>query len=175
MDMRRRMLDFVGSQSRCFDRALVPGHVTGSAWIVNPARTQVLLTHHRKLNRWFQPGGHSDGDPNTRAVAWREAREETGLEGVSLVAEAIFDLDIHAIPARKSEPEHFHYDVRFLFEANDAVPLVVSEESNDLAWVGLHEVAALNNERSMQRMVAKTLRLDPKLSHRRAQFLGQSH
>lgn len=77
--------------------------------------------------------------------------------------------------ARKSEPEHFHYDVRFLFEANDAVPLVVSEESNDLAWVGLDEVAALNNERSMQRMVAKTLRLDPKFGHRHAQFLGQSH
>ena len=162
--MRLRLLAFVRDNATCFERSFAPGHITGSAWIVNPSRTQVLLTHHRKLDRWFQPGGHSDGDPDTRAVAWREAREETGLDGVRLASEAIFDIYIHSIPARKSEPEHFHYDVRFLFEANDAIPFVVSEESNDLAWVALEEVAKLNNERSMQRMVEKTLRLFPRKS-----------
>lgn len=157
--MRSRMLEFVLNNAHCFDRSCEPGHITGSAWVVNPARSHVLLTHHRKLKRWFQPGGHSDGDHDTRHVAWREAREETGLPDVRMVTSSVFDLDIHSIPARKHEPEHLHYDVRFLFEADDTVPLVVSEESNALAWVSIEEVQALNNERSMLRMVEKTRQL----------------
>jgi 8-oxo-dGTP pyrophosphatase MutT (NUDIX family) len=75
------------------------------------------------------------------------------------LAAAIFDLDVHLIPERKDEPEHFHYDVRFLLEASPAEPLVVSSESRDVAWVPLSGIAALNTDASMRRMVAKTARL----------------
>jgi len=132
-----RIVDFVRAHADCFERSLAVGHVTGSAWIVDRARAQCLLTHHRKLDRWLQLGGHADGDADVLAVATREAREESGLASLRAVAGAIFDCDVHAIPERAHEPRHFHYDVRFLFEADPLEPLVVSEESNELAWMPL--------------------------------------
>ena len=92
----------------CFD----DGHITGSAWVVDPAGSRLLLTHHRKLGKWLQLGGHSDGEPDTLAVALREAREESGLR-VRPISNAVLDIDIHTIPALKGEPAHLHYDVRF--------------------------------------------------------------
>jgi len=155
-EARDRILDFVRRREDCFERTLLEGHVTGSAWIVNPSRTRCLLTHHRKLERWLQLGGHADGQADVLEVAMREAREESGLTSLRAVSEAIFDCDVHPIPARKSEPEHFHYDVRFLLEADDAEPLVVSEESKELAWVALGDVRALESDESVMRMVSKT-------------------
>jgi 8-oxo-dGTP pyrophosphatase MutT (NUDIX family) len=88
------------------------GHVTGSAWIVNHDGSKVVLLHHAKLGIWVQPGGHCDGETDVAQVALREAREETGLE-VSLLDEAIFDVDVHRIPEYWNTPEHFHFDIRF--------------------------------------------------------------
>ena len=150
-------LRFVRAHPDCLLRTCVPGHLTGSAWIVSPARDRVLLTHHRKLDKWLQLGGHADGDPDLAAVALREAREESGLSGLRLVSPTVFDLDVHLIPARRTDPAHLHYDLRFLIEADPAEPLAISEESTDLAWVERDRVTALNPEESMARMVRKTL------------------
>jgi 8-oxo-dGTP pyrophosphatase MutT (NUDIX family) len=125
---------------------------------VDRERGCVLLTHHRKLDKWLQPGGHADGDPDILRVALREVREESGLEAIRAVSEGIFDLDIHTIPDRGREREHLHYDVRFRVEADRDAPLALSEESRSLAWVRLDGVARLNPEKSMSRMVAKTRR-----------------
>lgn len=147
---------FVAAHADCLWRSCAPGHLTGSAWVVDPARRLTLLTHHRKLGKWLQLGGHADGEANLLAVAGREAREESGLGSVRPLTGEIFDLDRHWIPPRGTEPGHWHYDVRFLFEADPAQSLVVSHESKDLAWVPLAEVAARNPEESMVRMVRKT-------------------
>ena len=119
----------------------------------------MLLTHHRKLDKWLQLGGHADGDPDLAAVAQREAHEESGLMGIRLLSPEVFDVDRHWIPERKGELGHYHHDLRFLFEAGPAEPLVCSSESKDLAWVELERVTALNPEESMARMVRKTLAL----------------
>jgi len=158
-EMQARMKIFVQTHEDCFERKLAIGHITGSAWVVNPTRTHVLMLHHRKLDCWLQPGGHSDGDPNTLQVALRETQEESGIESkyIQPVSESIFDIDIHTIPARKNEPQHEHFDVRFLLEADDNAPLNISEESNELAWIPLHMVADLNNEESIMRMLNKTM------------------
>ncbi|MEM1000575.1 MAG: NUDIX hydrolase [Bacteroidota bacterium] len=155
--MRQRMIAFVKRRPDCFERSLAEGHLTGAAWIVNPSRTQAVLVLHRKLGKWLQPGGHADGDTDMLAVARREAEEETGLP-VTPVTQRIFDLDIHTIPARKSEPEHLHYDVRFLFEAPTEAPLQISHESRDLAWIDLNRVHLHNDQRSIQRLVEKSHR-----------------
>jgi 8-oxo-dGTP pyrophosphatase MutT (NUDIX family) len=154
--MAEQLRGFVEAHADCFERSLAIGHVTGSAWIIDRERTHALLTHHRKLDKWLQLGGHADGDPDILRVALREAREESSLEEVRPVSEEIFDVDIHTIPARGSEPEHFHYDVRFLFEADRGSALAVSEESRSLAWVPLDRIAEFNGEQSVLRMVAKT-------------------
>lgn len=150
-----RFLHFVQTHPDCFERTLAVGHVTGSAWITDPGGQRVLLLHHRKLDRWFQPGGHADGDPDVRAVAFREATEETGL-AVTLAQETIFDVDIHRIPANAREAAHDHFDVRFWFTADPAVPLAVNSEAKALAWVPLEAVSEYNSEESMARMVVKT-------------------
>ncbi len=152
---------FVETHPDCLLRSQLSGHLTGSAWIVDAARTRTLLTHHRKLDKWLQLGGHADGDPDLRAVALREAREESGLTRLRLVDEAPFDVDRHLIPERKGTPAHYHYDLRFMIEADPAEPLAVSDESHDLAWVELERVTTLNPEESMARMVRKTLRGEP--------------
>lgn len=148
---------FVEAHADCLLRSCGPGHLTGSAWIVSPDRTRTLLTHHHKLDKWLQLGGHADGDGDLVAVALREAREESGLTRLRVVSREIFDFDRHLIPARKSDPEHVHYDLRFLIEADPDEPLTISSESKDLAWVELVRVPALNPEESIARMVRKTL------------------
>jgi 8-oxo-dGTP pyrophosphatase MutT (NUDIX family) len=154
--MTAEVIRFVEAHADCLLRSCVPGHLTGSAWIVSPDRTRTLLTHHHKLDKWLQLGGHADGDADLLAVALREAREESGLTRLRAVSAEIFDFDRHLIPARKADPEHYHYDLRFMIEADPAEPLVISNESKDLAWVEIARVVALNPEESMARMVRKT-------------------
>ena len=152
-----RLRRFVAAQPRCFERdCFDDGHVTGSAWVVDSAGSRVLLTHHRKLGKWLQLGGHSDGDPDTLAVALREAREESGL-CVQPISEAVLDIDIHAIPAWKGEPAHLHYDVRFALRASSTGRLRISPESIDLAWIDIEELPRLTGEASMLRMARKYL------------------
>ena len=150
-----RFDDFIDSHPDCFHRTCRIGHITGSAWIVDSTGDRALLLHHRKLGRWLQPGGHSDGDPDTLAVALREAREESGLD-VRALDDAIFDIDVHAIPARGREPAHHHFDVRFLVQAERS-RFTVSEESHALAWVPATGLGALTDEESVLRMARKWL------------------
>ena len=154
-------LAFVVSHEDCLLRSCVSGHLTGSAWIVGPDRSRVLLTHHLKLNKRLQLGGHADGESDLLAVALREAVEESGLMRIRSVSPEIFDVDRHWIPERKADPGHFHYDLRFLLEADPREPLSISSESYDLAWVELDRVTTLNPEESIARMVRKTALLPP--------------
>jgi len=108
------------------------------------------------LNKWLQPGGHAEGEENVLNVAVREAQEETGVKDFKVLQQDIFDLDIHPIPARKGFPDHLHYDIRFLFEADKNEKVIVSDESHDVAWVGLDQLSKLTqNNPSIMRMVEK--------------------
>lgn len=147
-DYRLSMLRLLQTEKDCFHRHLLHGHFTGSAFIINTDCEKVLLLHHRKLDKWLQPGGHADGDENIARVAEREAWEETGLKNIRLLQPTIFDLDIHTIPARKNEPEHLHYDIRFLFVADSSEPLLLNSESKALAWLPLEEVAEQSGHNS---------------------------
>ena len=151
-----RFDSFISENVDCFDRSNLEGHVTGSAWLVSPDRKQALLTHHKKLGRWLQLGGHSDGEFDTLLVSKREAEEESGLK-VEPLDETIFDIDIHEIPARVDEPAHLHFDVRFLFRAL-GLRFVVSSESHDLRWVDLLNIEKFSNEWSVIRMRDKCLK-----------------
>lgn len=156
--MLAELTAFVREQEACFSRALAIGHITGSAWVLDATREYTLLTHHHQLDRWLQLGGHLEGDGTVLEGAWREAREESGIEGIVPVHDRIFDVDIHPIPARGTTVAHFHYDVRFVFEADRSLPLRVTGESKALEWVRLDAVAGLNSDASVMRMVDKTRR-----------------
>jgi 8-oxo-dGTP pyrophosphatase MutT (NUDIX family) len=127
------------------------GHVTGSAFVLSPDRASVLLTHHAKLDRWLQLGGHCDGICDVRFVALKEAYEESGLAQIRLLETAVLDLDIHAIPASSKEAGHLHYDLRFLMQA-EAGELKVSPESKALKWVPLDQLPLYTADPSVLRM-----------------------
>lgn len=150
-----RMLNFVRSEPRCFERDCASGHVTGSAWVVSSDGSRVLLMHHRKLGKWLQPGGHADGHWDIPEVALREAHEETGLTKLEVEREKIFDVDVHYIPGRGSEQAHYHYDVRFVVRAAADAQCVKNEEATELRWVELERVAHLTREESVLRMQDK--------------------
>lgn len=148
---------FAARHADAAERGLQIGHLTGSAWLVDADGARVLLTHHRKLNRWLQLGGHADGDVDLARVALREAEEESGLRGL-VVEPDVFDLDRHEIPARPGEPAHWHYDVRFVVHATGGKDFVVSEESHALAWYDIAALAANEDgDESLRRMARKWL------------------
>jgi 8-oxo-dGTP pyrophosphatase MutT (NUDIX family) len=133
------------------------GHVTASALVIDRQTDTTLLTHHGKLGKWFQLGGHVDqGDATVLSAALREATEESGLAGLTPWDEAVFDVDVHTIPFHRGrgEPEHLHFDVRFLLAAPNR-DIAISDESNDLRWFSLDEAAAVASDDSLGRMIWK--------------------
>ena len=138
-------------------RERLAGHYTASAWLVSRDGARTLLTHHRKLDLWLQLGGHADGERDLTVAALREAEEESGLCGLRVEA-AIFDLDRHWIPEHKGVPAHWHYDVRFVVHAGDDERYTVSDESIDLAWREIAQLASdPHADASVRRMAGKWL------------------
>jgi 8-oxo-dGTP pyrophosphatase MutT (NUDIX family) len=143
---------FVARHPDPFDRRITDGHLTGSAIVISADGERTLLLHHRKLDRWLQPGGHADpGEAAGEDVALREALEETGLSGLVLhpTASRPLDVDVHDIPARGAEPAHQHLDLRYLVVAPAGAAFSRStEETRDMRWVPWGEVATLGQERA---------------------------
>lgn len=152
--IKKRFIDFVETNEDCFERHLLIGHITASAFVFDPKKHKTLLIHHKKLNKWLQPGGHCDGEEDTLAVALKEVFEETGLQ-IENIGQEIFDLDIHTIPESKEVPEHEHFDVRYLLLADSKIPLVQNHETNQLKWIDLSEMEKYTTEESLMRMKNK--------------------
>lgn len=150
-----RLVEFASLHPDAAFRSCEPGHLTGSALVVDGAGQRTLLMLHRKLGRWFQPGGHADGDANVAAVALREAHEETGIDGLVVVVPAI-DVDVHQVSPPGEEP-HLHFDVRYLVLAPPQAAEHGNEESLALRWVGVEDLDALDPpiDESTRRLVER--------------------
>lgn len=144
---------FIQQNKQCFDRSNT-GHITSSIWIVNYEKTHALLTHHKKLSIWVQLGGHNDGEIDCKAVALKEAEEESGISGLTFLHDNIFDIDVHAIPG----PCTFHYDIRYLLQAPTDASIQISDESHDLAWVPFSQITDYTLHSSVLRMNEKFLK-----------------
>ena len=131
-------LKFIEAHPNSLERSCLLGHLTGSLWLVTPDRRSTVLLHHKKLNRWLQPGGHADGNGNLFEVALQEASEETGLDLFIFIPVTIliFDIDVQKIQERGAELAHTHYDIRYIFQ--------------------IPEIKQYNNTASAERMVLKT-------------------
>jgi 8-oxo-dGTP pyrophosphatase MutT (NUDIX family) len=131
-----------------FDRkTFSPGHFTTSSILLSPDCNEVLLTHHKFLNKWLQLGGHFESDDSLLNSAIREAIEESGIYDIFALGTNIFDVDIHEIPENKdkNEPSHLHYDIRYLLQAKNK-NFLISSESNDLKWFTFQEIKNSSNE-----------------------------
>lgn len=136
-----------------------PGHITASCFIIDGSG-RLLLHLHRRLGKWLQMGGHCVEAETPVAAALREGAEESGLSNLELVSEDIFDLDVHAIPAAKGEPDHYHFDLRYLARTStpDAVKMQEAE-SEELQWLPLGEAIVRMNEDGSTRAIRKIERL----------------
>jgi 8-oxo-dGTP pyrophosphatase MutT (NUDIX family) len=157
------ILSFISAHDDPFDRTIPEAHLTASAFILSPDGSRALLLHHRKLDRWLQPGGHAEpGEADGEEVALREAREETGIADLRLhpVAPRPMDVDVHSIPARGSEPAHLHLDLRYAVMAEASAALFrAAKEANALRWFGWDELGGLGLDPGLRRGLAKARRL----------------
>ena len=156
-----RIVDLLRTRDRAYHRdCFDPGHITTSAWIVSKESSAALFTHHRKLGRWLQLGGHADGDTDLVAGAIREAEEESGLAQFRVLGQEagreILDVDVHVIPARGNEPAHEHHDIRFLLEVSEEQPISAQQaESHAVRWFRVDEIESQFEEDSVLRMARK--------------------
>lgn len=154
---KQLMLEFLDTCSDCFERSCPVGHFTASSWIVNSTGTQCLLLHHAKFDQWLQLGGHCDGDSDVLNVAIKEAQEESGILNFVPLSENIFDIDMHLIPQYKDVPPHYHYDVRFLLQAEPNAVINRNNESKDVRWFDLDPAKLPTAQPSVLRMLNKYL------------------
>jgi len=163
IEFKNTIRSFIEHHPDCFERTLMCGHITASCWLINKNNTHALLTHHAKLEQWFQLGGHCDGHADVLAVALKEAQEESGIQNIVPVSPEIFDIDVHLIPANKKEGAHYHYDIRFLLQVTTHEESVKSEESKELRWIEKDSRNLPTANPAVVRLFNKWLNLDKKL------------
>jgi len=154
------LLAFLENTQNPFVRTNLAGHITGSAFLLNKDKTKILLMHHKKLDKWLQFGGHADGSADILDVAIRETQEESGIQDVKPLYDIIFDVDVHTIPANatKGEPEHSHYDIRYLL-ITDQEEFATNTESKELKWIEIDKAEGLIASESNKRAIEKLKKL----------------
>jgi 8-oxo-dGTP pyrophosphatase MutT (NUDIX family) len=135
-----------------YRRDSFPGHITGSALVVDRRGGRVLLHFHKSLDRWLQLGGHAEaGETVPSEIAMREAREESGLTDLAFFPDGVaprpIDIDIHPIPAQNGQPDHLHLDIRYLLVTEQLEQATAADgESDRFLWLGLAELANIKDE-----------------------------
>ena len=153
---KSQTIKFLRTNDIVFGTKNIEGHVTASAWIVNKERSKVLMTHHKILDIWIQLGGHTDEGETPYQAGLREGYEESGLKNINEIEKSIFDIDVHYFPETKNKKAHYHYDFRYIFEADEKDEIIVSNESKDVKWISFNELEKYTSETALFRMREKS-------------------
>jgi ADP-ribose pyrophosphatase YjhB (NUDIX family) len=148
---RELLLACLDCQPDVFTRESRLFHLTASAWVVNPARTKVLMAYHNIYRSWAWLGGHADGERDLLSVALREVREESGAEDVRVLDEAPFSLEVLTVDGHVRRgvyvPSHLHLNVTYLLECDETAPLRSKpDENSGVAWFDLEGAVAASSE-----------------------------
>ncbi len=157
------LIEFLKTDQEHYLRTNLFGHITGSSFILNNELDKALLILHKKYNKWVAPGGHVDENENAQIASARESGEEVGLYNLELLTKKIFDIDIHKIPeATKNgvfEPSHWHFDVRYIYKAeNNAEVTANLSETKGAEWNTLESLSKLEDV-SIKRQAEKAIKL----------------
>lgn len=148
---RREILRHLRQGEDLRSRENLSAHLTASAWVVSPDRSQVLLAYHNLYDSWAWLGGHADGEEDLLAVALREVQEESGLTEVHPVSERIFSVEILAVAGHEKKgsyvPSHLHMNVTYLLEADPTAPLrCCPGENSRLGWFTPENAVSASSE-----------------------------
>jgi len=155
-ELRQAYLEHLEAHPDGIWKSCHAGHITASALVVDPERGRVLLTLHKKLRMWLQMGGHCEpGDVTLAAAALREATEESGIAGLTLLPGGPVSLDRHPIPP----PCHCHFDVQYAAVAPPGAVHAISDESLDVRWFPYDEVAGVADASVVRLLDATRARL----------------
>ncbi|MGW0757302.1 NUDIX hydrolase [Streptomyces sp. NPDC002814] len=155
-ELRQAYLDHLAAHPDGMWKACEDGHITASAMVIDPSRERVLLTLHKKMRMWLQMGGHCEPqDTSLQAAALREATEESGVAGLTLLPGGPVRLDRHPIPP----PCHCHFDVQYAALAPPDAVHAISDESLDVRWFAYDEVATVADESVVRLLEATRARL----------------
>ncbi len=155
---REELLRRLQRGEELFTRENTSAHLTVSAWVVNPDRTQVLMAYHNLYDSWAWLGGHADGETNLLSVAVKEVREESGLSEVHPVSEQIYSLEILPVAGHEKRgnyvSSHLHLNLTYLLEADPFLPVRCKPDENSLvAWFSLEDAVAASKETWFQERI----------------------
>ena len=145
------LLQWLRSGEDILTRDNLTAHLTASAWVISPDRKSVLMAYHNLYDSWAWLGGHADGDPDLRAVAAKEAMEESGICAVRPLGDSIASLEILTVDGHEKRgsyvPSHLHLNVTYLFEADPAENLQVKpDENSGVAWIDVTDIPVKSTE-----------------------------
>ena len=152
------MLRFIETFDDVLTRENKIGHFTASAWVVNKERTKVLMLYHNIYNSWTWSGGHADGETDLLKTAFRELKEETGVQNVKILSEDIFSLEIVRVNGHIKRGEyvssHLHLNLTYLFEVDEKEELRIKEDEK---WVNIEDVEKISKETFMKEWIYNKL------------------
>ena len=163
------MLSFIEKNDDVFVRDNKIAHMTTSGWITNKDRNKILMIYHNIYDSWAWVGGHADGDEDLMHVVRKEIEEETGISDIKFLSDEIYGLNIvtvdNHIKRGKEVNSHLHFDIEYLIEADDTIPLQIKEDENSgVQWVDIDKVVEYSTEEKMkpiyQRLIDKMKKIN---------------
>ncbi len=157
--LRLTYLDHLDRHDDATSRHCHPDHLTASALIFSADFQHVLLTLHHVIKLWLQTGGHCDPeDESLKGAALREAKEESGIEGLTIDPVPVL-LSRHEVPScGPIRPSH-HLDVQYVALAPPGAHPVISDESDELEWFAIGELPTDTDDSVRALIAAGTRRL----------------
>lgn len=160
--IKNNILDFLNRYNNPLSRDNPVGHITVSAWIINEDHSKVLMINHNLFHSWGYIGGHLDDNPNIIEVIKREIKEETGLSNYKLVSDDILNMEINAVQRHiknnKLVLSHLHFDIEYLFMANESDKIRIKEDENSgVRWININDIDKYVTEEHMLPLYQKLI------------------